>query len=148
MNVIPALFLARKVQPLLIHMRGAGRLNQHQSNKHIYYFFVFIYFLSLSLVSFFSFFVVLQDWRAAIHEALGRSGRPRAAHSRLFTLTGSLPGERGFGSQKRPPDCLAYRASGGPPSARAAAHRARRRGYTVTCSCANTLFGDSAGTKL
>jgi hypothetical protein len=61
-------------------------------------------------------------------------------------LTGSLPGERGFGSQKRPPDCLAYRAFGEPPSACAAAHRARRRGYTVTCSCVNTLFGDS--TKL
>ena len=46
-------------------------MNQHQSNKHIYYFFVFIYFYLSPLVSFFSFFVVLQDWRLRIHEVLG-----------------------------------------------------------------------------
>ena len=71
LDMDPRPFLAREVQPLLIYMRGDGRLKQHQSNKHIYYFFVFIYFLSLSLVSFFSFFVVLQYWRLRIHEALG-----------------------------------------------------------------------------
>jgi hypothetical protein len=41
--VNPRVFLAREVQPLLIYVRGADRLNQHQSNKHIYNFFVFIY---------------------------------------------------------------------------------------------------------
>jgi hypothetical protein len=75
LDVNPALFLARKDQPPFIYLRGAGRLKQHQSNKHIYYFFVFIYVLSLSLVSFFSFFVVLQDWRLRIHEFLG-AARP------------------------------------------------------------------------
>ena len=44
LDVDPNPFLAQEVQPLLIYMRGDGRLNQHQSNKHIYYFFVFIYF--------------------------------------------------------------------------------------------------------
>jgi hypothetical protein len=35
LDVSPTVFLARKVQPLLIYVRGAGRLNKDQSNKHI-----------------------------------------------------------------------------------------------------------------
>ena len=56
--------LVREVQPPLIYLRSDGRLNNTQSNKHIYYFFVFIYFLSLRL-SFFSFFASSSCWRAA-----------------------------------------------------------------------------------
>jgi hypothetical protein len=69
LDVNPALFIAREVQPILIYVRGVGRLNQHQSNKHIYNFSVFIY--PYTLVSCFSFFVFLQVWRLRIHEALG-----------------------------------------------------------------------------
>src|SRR3954471_13175285 len=57
-------FLVREVQPPLIYVGGDGRLNNTQSNKSIYYFFVFIYFY-LSLVSFFSFFASSSCWRAA-----------------------------------------------------------------------------------
>ena len=42
LDVNPSLFLAWEVQPPLIYLRGDGRLNNTQSNKHIYYFFVFI----------------------------------------------------------------------------------------------------------
>lgn len=50
LGVNPTLHLAQKVHPPFIYMRGDGRLNQHQSNKSIYYLFVFIYFyLSLPL---------------------------------------------------------------------------------------------------
>ena len=51
LDVNPSIFLAREVQPPLIYLRGDGRLNNTQSNKHIYYFFVFIYFLSLPCIS-------------------------------------------------------------------------------------------------
>ena len=61
--------LVREVQPPLIYVGGDGRLNNTQSNKSIYYF--FIYVLSLHRFSL-SFFAVLR-LRAANLEALGAS---------------------------------------------------------------------------
>ena len=66
-------FLVREVQPPLIYVGGDGRLNNTQSIKSIYYFFVFIYFYPLPLYLSFSFFVHSSRWKAAIHEALGAS---------------------------------------------------------------------------
>jgi hypothetical protein len=83
--------------------------------------------LSLSLVSFFSFFIVLQDWRLRIHKALGRSGWLRAAHSRSVPLRRSSRASGISGLQKRSPNCLAYRASGESPSA------SRVHGDVFTC---------------
>jgi hypothetical protein len=142
--VNPALFLAREVQPLLIYVRGAGQLKKHQSNKHIYNFFVFIYPYPCILL-----LVLRRSSRLEAANPRGSRGG-QADLGQLIATTrpdGSLPGERGFGSQKRMSDCLAYHASDEPPSVRAAAHRAPHQGYTVTCSCANTLFGDSARDK-
>ena len=54
------LLLVREVQPPLIYVGGDGRLNNTQSNKHIYYFFVFIYLLPLYLSSRSSFVLLLE----------------------------------------------------------------------------------------
>jgi hypothetical protein len=133
----PALFLARKVQLLLIYVRGDGQLNQHQLNKHIYNFFVFLYPYPCI------FLLVLHSssgWRT-VNPRGSRGGQADLGQPiAVVRPDGSLPGEQGFGSQKRPPYYLVYRASGEPPSVRAATHRARRWGYTVTCSCANISF--------
>ena len=47
LDVNPSLFLAREVQPPLIYSRGDGRLNNTQSNKSIY---IFYLYFSFSLV--------------------------------------------------------------------------------------------------
>ena len=69
LDVNPSAFLAREVQPPLIYMRGDGQLNQHQSKKHIYLLFVFIYPSPLYLASLsLPFF---NNGGLRIHEALG-----------------------------------------------------------------------------
>ena len=85
--------LVREVQPPLIYVGGDGRLNNTQSNKSIYYFFIYV----LSLHRFF--YLVLRCsscLRATNPEARGASestqGSPQPPHS----LTGSLPGVWGF----------------------------------------------------
>ena len=100
LDVNPSLFLAREVQPPLIYLRGDGRLNNTNRTNTSITFSCSSTFIS-SLVSFFSFFVVLQDWRLRIHEALGAVRPTSSSQSSPRALTGSLPGERGVWSQKR-----------------------------------------------
>jgi len=100
LDVNPSLFLAREVQPPLIYLRGDGRLNNTNRTNTSTTFSCSSTFIS-PLVSFFSFFVVLQDWRLRIHEALGAVRPTSSSQSSPRALTGSLSGERGVWSQKR-----------------------------------------------
>ena len=94
LDVNPSLFLAREVQLPLIYLRGDGRLNNTQSINQSTTFPCSPTFIS-PLVSFFAFFVVLQDWRLRIHEAIGAVRPTSSSQSSPRGLTGSLPGERG-----------------------------------------------------
>ena len=144
----PRLFLAREVQPPLIYLRGDGRLNNTNRTNTSNTFSCSSTFIS-PLVSFFSFFVVLQDWRLRIHEALGAVRPTSSSQSSPRALTGSLPGERGVWSQKRRLAVLRIALEVGLPRCElriislgaAGTHRRVR----VTRSSVNTLFGDSAG---
>ena len=148
LDVNPRLFLTRKVQPPLIYLRGDGRLKNTNQTNTSNTFSCSSTFISL-LVSFFSFFVVLQDWRLRIHEALGAVRPTSSSQSSLRALTGSLPGERGVLSQKRRLVVLCIALEVGLPRCElrsislgaAGTHRRVR----VTRSSVNTLFGDSAG---
>ena len=147
LDVNPSLFLAREVQPPLIYLRGDGRLNNTQSINQSTTFPCSSTFIS-PLVSFFSFFVVLQDWRLRIHEALGAVRPTSSSQSSPRALTGSLPGERGVWSQKRRLAVLRIALEVGLPRCElrsislgaAGTHRRVR----VTRSSINTLFGNSA----
>ena len=151
LDVNPSLFLAREVQPPLIYLRGDGRLNNTNRTNTSTTFSCSSTFIS-PLVSFFSFFVVLQDWRLRIHEALGAVRPTSSSQSSLRGLTGSLPGERGIWSQKRRLAVLRIALEVGLPRCElrsislgaAGTHRRVR----VTRSSVNTLFGDSAGEKV
>jgi hypothetical protein len=134
----PRLFLARRVHPLLIYVicEGCRRIKTTSIEQTHLYFFVFIY-LSLPC-TFASRSLLFFNWKAANPWGSGgiqaNLGQPIAA----ARPDGVSPGRVGFRVSKRPLDCLAYRTSDEPPSACAATHHARRRGYTVTCSCVNT----------
>jgi hypothetical protein len=83
LDVDPSLYLARKFQPLLIYVRGADRLNQHQSKKHIYTFRVH---LSPSLIPL---LLVLRRSLIGgqrIHEALGAFMLRRERHQKVANL--------------------------------------------------------------
>ena len=68
LDVNPSLFLARKVQPPFIYLRGDGRLNNTNRKTHL----LFTLVLHLSLVLLFSrSSLVLLHCRAANLEALG-----------------------------------------------------------------------------
>ena len=129
-------------------MRGDGGLNTTQSTNQYTTFSCSSTFIS-PLVSFFSSFVVLQDWRLRIHEALGAVRPTSSSQSSPRALTGSLPGERGVWSQKRRLAVLRIALEVGLPRCElrsislgaAGTHRRVR----VTRSSVNTLFGDSAG---
>ena len=148
LDVNASLFLAREVQPPLIYLRGDGRLNNTNRTNTSNTFSCSSTFIS-PLVSFFSFFVVLQDWRLRIHEALGAVRPTSSSQSLPRALTGSLPGERGVWSQKRRLAVLRIALEVGLPRCElrsislgaAGTHRRVR----VTRSSVNTLFGDSAG---
>ena len=148
LDVNSSLFLAWEVQPPLIYLRDDGRLNNTQSINQSTTFLCSSTFIS-PLVSFFSFFVVLQDWRLRIHEALGAVRPTSSSQSSPRALTGSLPGERGVWSQKRRLAVLRIALEVGLPRCElrsislgaAGTHRRVR----VTRSSVNTLFGDSAG---
>jgi hypothetical protein len=138
LDVNPSLFLAREVQLPLIYMRGDGRLNNNtQSQKTNLQTFPALVFASRS-----STFFVLEsfDLRSP------RGGRTDLGQP-ITTVRpdGVSPGHVGFRVPKELVGCLAYRASGEPPPTTCPTYRARHRRYTVTCSCANTLFGDSTG---
>ena len=111
LDVNPSLFLAREVQPPFIYLRGDGRLNNTNRTNTSNTFSCSSTFIS-PLVSFFSFFVVLQDWRLRIHKALGAVRPTSSSQSSPRALTGSLPGKRGFGSTKASAGCPAYHATG------------------------------------
>ena len=150
LDVNPRLLLAREVQPPLIYLRGDGRLNNTNRTNTSNTFSCSSTFIS-PLVSFFSFFVVLQDWRLRIHEALGAVRPTSSSQSSPRALTGSLPGERGVWSQKRRLAVLRIALEVGLPRCElrsislgaAGTHRRVR----VTRSSVNTLFGDSAGER-
>ena len=134
--------LVREVQPPLIYVGGDGRLNNTQSNKSIYYFFLSTFYLSTVFLSRSSLFFVFESC-----ESRGSRGERIDLGQPIATVLpdGVPPGGVGvFGCAKAPVDCLAYRAIGrvsfdvsyvaSPPASR----------VHVTCSCVNTLFGDSA----
>jgi hypothetical protein len=133
--------LVREVQPPLIYVGGDGRLNNTQSNNQYTTFsstfYLSIVFLSRSL----SFFVLEScEYRGSRGKRIDL-GQPIAG----ALPDGVPPGRVGFRVLKAPADCLAYCAVGrvsfdvscgaSPPASR----------VHVTCSCVNTLFGDSAG---
>ena len=137
-------FLVREVQPPLIYVGGDGRLNNTQSNKSLYHFYLYFYLLHL-----FFFFLVLRLF------FLLQGGKPRGprgdhvdlgqpiAATRLDGLSPERVGFRVYKSARR--IACVPRFPDGSPSTWAAVHHPRCWTYTVTCSCANTLFGDSAG---
>ena len=53
--------LVREVQPPLIYVGGDGRLNNTQSNKSIYYFFLSTFYLSIVFLSRSSLFFVFES---------------------------------------------------------------------------------------
>ena len=135
------LFLHGK-SSLLIYRWGDGRLKQHtieQTYLHLYRSSIYLPCTLLLVLR------CSSDLEASIYKAPGAFRTTWSSQSSPGTPTGSLPSNRGVWSQKRLPDCLAYRASGRPPAAWVAEYLPRRCGYTWTCSCVNTLFGDSAG---
>ena len=89
LDVNPSLFLARVVQPPLIYLRGDGRLNNTQSiNSSTTFTFIF-YLFSLILVLLLprsSYVLLVVGRRTSMPK--GRSGRPRAAHSRRVPRRG------------------------------------------------------------
>ena len=119
-------------------------MNNTQSNKSIYIF--YLYFSLLLCSSSSSFFV---------RSSSLQGGEPRGPRGDQVDLgqpiaaarpDGVPPGHVGFRVLKSTHRIVLRTAlPDGCPSTRAAVHHPRRRGYTVTCSCANTLFGDSAG---
>ena len=91
--------LVREVQPPLIYVGGDGRLNNTQSNKSIYYFFLSTFYLSTVFLSRSSLFFVFEscESRGSRGERIDL-GQPIAA-----ALPGGVPpGGVGFsGLQKR-----------------------------------------------
>ena len=151
LDVNPSLFLAREVQPPLIYLRGGGRFNNTQSINRSTTSPCSSTFIS-PLVSFFSFFVVLQDWRLRIHEALGAVRLTSSSQSSPRALTGSLPGERRVWSQKRRLAVLRIALEVGLPRCElrsiSLSTAGTYRRVRVMRSSVNTLFGDSAGEKI
>jgi hypothetical protein len=135
--VNPSLLLAQEVQPPLIYMRGDGRLNNNtQSQKTNLQTFPALVSASRS-----SMFFVLESFDLQSP----RGGRTDLGQPITAVRPDKVSPERvGFRVPKELAGYLAYRTSGEPPPVTCPVYRARRRRYTVTCSCANTLFGDSA----
>ena len=106
--------LVREVQPPLIYVGGDGRLNNTQSNKSIYYFFLSTFYLSTVFLSRSSLFFVFEscESRGSRGERIDL-GQPIAA-----ALPGGVPpGDVGFsGLQKRPSTVLRIALSVGSPS--------------------------------
>ena len=106
--------LVREVQPPLIYVGGDGRLNNTQSNKSIYYFFLSTFYLSTVFLSRSSLFFVFEscESRGSRGERIDL-GQPIAA----ALPDGVPPGGVGFsGLQKRPPTVLRIALSVGSPS--------------------------------
>ena len=106
--------LVREVQPPLIYVGGDGRLNNTQSNKSIYYFFLSTFYLSTVFLSHSSLFFMCEscESRGSRGERIDL-GQPIAA-----ALPGGVPpGGVGFsGLQKRLSTVLRIALSVGSPS--------------------------------
>ena len=104
------------------------------SNKHIYYFFVFIYFYLSPCI-----FLLVLRRSSRLEAANPRGSRGGKADLEQPIIAASPdgvpPGRAGRLVPKAPACCLAYRAGSRPPAVWVAEHIPRRRGYTSTCSC-------------
>ena len=118
--------LVREVQPPLIYVGGDGRLNNTQSNKSIYYFFLSTFYLCTVFLSRSSLFFVFEscESRGSRGERIDL-GQPIAAALPYGVPTGGV-GFSGLQKRRR----LRIALSVGSPSTLAAVHHPRGRGYT------------------